>query len=243
MTQPLSSHGTLLQMGDGVGTLGTVSFSGSGLDDMTKSNPEAFYDGHEDITVRVAIDGTGATDTFKWSFDNGVTWRAETVPIPGAATPYLLDDGIYIEFAAVTGHTITDYWSFTAVPVFTTIAEVVDIKGPSIAQSVFDAPSQSTTWMKRVAGITNAGEVTFDVNFIPKDATHDGTTGLLSIAGSLVDTAFALLFNDAGTGTKSAWRFSAYLTGFDSDEPVDGILKASATLNINGEPKFLKGTS
>lgn len=125
---------------------------------------------------------------------------------------------------------------------YTTVAEVVDIKGPSINQSVFDAPSQSTTWMKRVAGIANAGEISFDINFIPKDPTHDNSTGVLSTIGSLTPYGWKLVFNDAGTGTASYWTVDAFTTGFDMDEPVDGILKASLTLTINGEPVMTKGT-
>jgi len=126
---------------------------------------------------------------------------------------------------------------------YTTIAEVVDIGGPTFSQSVFDAPSQEVTWQKRVAGIVSAGEVTFGLNFIPKDGTHDDSTGLLSLLGSIDVTGFKLLFNDAGTGTKSEWAFNAFLTGFEHDLPVDGIAMANVTLTINGQPTFTKGTS
>jgi hypothetical protein len=125
---------------------------------------------------------------------------------------------------------------------YTTIAEVVDLSGPSIEQATHDAPSQDITWMKRVAGLVSAGEVTFDVNFIPKDSTHDMTTGLLSIIGSQDVTGWQLVYNDAGAGTASQWTFDAYCTGFNQDVPVDGILKASITLQINGQPTFTKGT-
>lgn len=126
---------------------------------------------------------------------------------------------------------------------FTTVAEVVDVSGPSFSQATHDAPSQDITWMKAVAGLVTAGEVTFDVNFIPKDGTHDDSTGLLSALGSLDPYGWQLIFNDAGTGTKSQWGFDAYMVGFDHDIPVDGILKASVTLKCNGQPTFTKGTS
>jgi hypothetical protein len=126
---------------------------------------------------------------------------------------------------------------------YTTIAEVVDISGPSFSQSTFDAPSQDTTWMKRVAGIVTGGEVSFTINFIPKDATHDDSTGILSALGSLDVYGYKLVFNDAGTGTASAWTFDAFITGFEHNEPVDGILQADCTLTLNGQPVFAKGTS
>lgn len=125
---------------------------------------------------------------------------------------------------------------------YTTIAEVVDISGPSIEQATHEAPSQDITWMKKVAGLVTAGQLTFDVNFIPKDATHDDATGLLSLLGLQTVTGWQLTFNDAGTGTASKWEFDAYMVGFDHDIPVDGILKSSVTLEINGQPTFTKGT-
>jgi hypothetical protein len=241
MTQPLSSHGTLLKMGDGAGSLGSVSFTGSGTDDMTL-DAAAAYQGHLSTTYRVEIDGTGTPDTFKWSRDQGVTWEAENVPIAGAATEMELEFGVLIEFAATTGHTSGDYWEFTAAPVLTTVAEIVDIGGPSNEQAVHDAPSQDITWMKKVAGLVTAGEVSLGVNLIPKDATHDATTGLLSLLGLQYTTAWQLIYNDAGAGTASVWNFSAYMTAFDQDAPVDGILAAAVTLNINGIPQFVEGS-
>ncbi len=241
MTQPLSSHGTLLKMGDGTGTTGTPTLVGSGLDDLTM-DAASVYQGHRSVTYRVHIDGTGATDTFKWSRDDGVTWEAEEVPIAGAATAMELELGLLIEFAAITGHTLDDYWTIAVAPVFTTIAEVVDASGPGIEQATHDAPSQDITWMKRVAGLVSAGDHTFDVNFIPKDATHDGTTGLVSLIGLQYTTAWQIIYNDAGGGTASQWVLSAYLVTFGEDIPVDGILKSSVTLKINGQPDFIEGS-
>jgi hypothetical protein len=126
---------------------------------------------------------------------------------------------------------------------YTTVAEVVDVGGPSFSQATHDAPSQDITWMKAVAGLVSAGELSADINFIPKDATHDDTTGVLSCLGSINVYGWKLVFNDAGTGTASAWTFDAYMVGFDHDIPVDGILKASLTLKLNGQPVFAKGTS
>lgn len=241
MTQPLSSHGTILKMGDGVGTVGTPTLVGSGLDDLTMDAASVFQ-GHLSETYRVEIDLADTVDTFKWSNDDGVTWQAENIPIAGAATAMQLELGLLIEFAAITGHTLGDYWTITTAPVFTAVAEVVDSAGPGIEQATHDAPSQETTWMKRVAGIVSAGDYTFDVNFIPKDATHDDSTGLVSLLGLQYTTAWQLVYNDAAAGTSSDWVFSGYLVTFGEDIPVDGILKSSVTVKINGEPKFNKGT-
>ena len=228
-------------MGDGIGTVGSPTLVGTGLDDLTM-DAASVYRGAESDTYRVYIDSVGTTDTYKWSRDDGVTWEAEEVPIAGAATAMELEFGLLIEFAAITGHTETEYWTITVAPAFTAVAELVDSAGPSFEQTITDAPSQADTWVKKVAGMMKAKETTFDINLIPKDATHDKTTGLLSLLGLLYTTAWQLLYNDAGAGTVSEWVFDAFLVAYDPDNPVDGVLKASITLGINGEPAFTEGS-
>lgn len=225
----------------GASTFGAVAFTGSGLDDMTKSS-SARYNNYPDRTYRIQIDANGTPDTFSWSRDGTTSWVQTAVPIPGAGQGIELEDGVVVEFAATTGHTIGDYWTMDASQTYTNVAEVVDTSGPSIEQATHEAPSQDITWMKKVAGLVTAGQVTFDVNFIPKDSTHDDATGLLSLIGLQYVTWWELVFNDAGVGTPSKWDFSAYCVTFDHDIPVDGILKSSVTLEINGQPVFTKGT-
>ena len=213
----------------------------TGLDDLTMDGASV-YQGHRTAAYWVEIDLADTIDTYKWSRDGGVTWEAENIPIAGAATAMELELGLLIEFAAITGHTLGDYWTIAVAPVFTTIAEVVDAAGPGIEQATHDAPSQDITWMKRVAGLVSAGDHTFDVNFIPKDATHDGTPGLVALLGLQFTTAWQIIYNDAGGGTARQWVLSAFLVTFGEDIPVDGILKSSVTLKINGMPDFIKGT-
>lgn len=86
---------------------------GGGLDDMT-FGASNLYTGPLDIAYEVEIDGTGATDTFKWSRDGGVSWIATGINIPGAGTEYELEDGVWVKFAAITGHASGDNWAFTA---------------------------------------------------------------------------------------------------------------------------------
>jgi len=88
--------------------VGTVTFTGSGLDDATSGG---MFKGGSGKEYQVAIDGTGSPDTFKWSDDGGTTFNATTVNITGSAQQ--LNDGVTITFTATTGHTSTDKWDFT----------------------------------------------------------------------------------------------------------------------------------
>jgi hypothetical protein len=82
-------------------------FTGSGLDDMTFSGTYS-GDAATEITYKVVIDANGTPDTFEWFKDN--VSQASGVAITGAVQP--LDLGFTVEFAATTGHTISDQWTW-----------------------------------------------------------------------------------------------------------------------------------
>lgn len=91
------------------GYVGTITQSGVGLSDISVCGNYTHDD--TDTAFKIQIDGTGATNTFKWSDDGGATWDASTVSMTGSWQ--LLSHGIYIKFAAITGHTNANYWTFT----------------------------------------------------------------------------------------------------------------------------------
>lgn len=90
---------------------GPDTFSGV-LDDITIGGT---YVGHGKKTqYKVEIDATGSPDTFKWSDDDGVTWKETGVSCVGVGSPYTLEEGITVYWAAITGHTLGDNWSWDA---------------------------------------------------------------------------------------------------------------------------------
>jgi predicted secreted protein len=88
-------------------------------------------------------------------------------------------------------------------------------------------------WREYVGTLLSAGEITFDLNFVPTDATHNPSTGLIADLKNRVKRNFKLVFPDAGATT---WSFAALVTGFEPEESVDGILNASVTLQVTGQP-------
>lgn len=101
----------LWYVGEYILTQSIVTHGGSGLDDITVSGD---FTGSGEVAYKVAIDGTSTTNTFKWSDDGGLTWDATTVSMTGSAQT--LNNGMTLTFAATTGHTLYDYWTFTVSP-------------------------------------------------------------------------------------------------------------------------------
>lgn len=84
-----------------------ILFSGSGLNDMTVSGLTMKTPA---LTYVVKVSTASTTDKFDWSDDGGVTWDATAVSMTAAAQH--LNNGVYVTFAAKTGHTATDQWTF-----------------------------------------------------------------------------------------------------------------------------------
>lgn len=93
----------------GVATVPPVIFIGSGLDDAVSGG---LYTNFEPANYIIQIDSLGTPDTFRIKKDNQVI--ASLIPIDGSAQVIL--DGITIQFAATTGHTLNDRWLVPATP-------------------------------------------------------------------------------------------------------------------------------
>lgn len=125
---------------------------------------------------------------------------------------------------------------------FATIAEVKDITGPAMSLDVIDVTNQDSpdAYEEIIPSIRRGGEVDFDVNFVPTDATHDDSTGLVYLANNKIKRAYRLLLND---DVSSYFRFTAYVIGFQIKAPVAGVLAGTTKLRITAKPVLVAGGS
>ena len=123
--------------------------------------------------------------------------------------------------------------------VFTTIAEIRSLGGPSMQADVLDATvhNQATPWREFISGLLDAGELQLEINFIPTGATHTAAAagGLLYNMRNRIQANYQMVFPDSGGTT---WTIPAIVTGFDMNADPSEILSASVTLKINGAPTF-----
>ncbi len=120
---------------------------------------------------------------------------------------------------------------------FTTIAQVVNIGGPTLAQEPLDVThhSSSSGWREFIGGLKDGGEISLEINFDPGNATHDETTGLQAELANGSSKNYRLEFPDTGA-TKIT--FAALVTAFEQSAPVDGKLSANVTLKVTGLPTW-----
>jgi pyrrolidone-carboxylate peptidase len=88
--------------------IAVINFTGTGVNDL---RTRGVYRGTTTSTYEIEIDGTGATDTFKWKKDSGSYTNNVSIVSP----EQVLDEGIIIRFDTLTGHTLGDKWTFNVV--------------------------------------------------------------------------------------------------------------------------------
>ncbi|MFA5162091.1 MAG: phage tail tube protein [Elusimicrobiales bacterium] len=116
--------------------------------------------------------------------------------------------------------------------VFSDIAAVSKVGGPGVSLDTIDVTADDSPggYKEYAAGLLDAGEIKLELNFLPANASQ---TGLLTALTSRAAKNFKLVFPDTANTT---WSFSAFVTNFEPDAPVDGKLAASVTLKITGQP-------
>lgn len=116
-------------------------------------------------------------------------------------------------------------------PVFTELANVTSISGPSFSRNVYDTTAHDSVdgWMEFIGGLRDAGELSFDLNWNPGNTTH---ASLFSDLNDTVPRAYKLVL----AGDIAEFAFTALLTGFDVGLPVDEKLTAAVTFKLTGKP-------
>ncbi len=121
--------------------------------------------------------------------------------------------------------------------VFTTIAEVRSISGPSAAVEVIDVTNHDSTSATRekVPGLIDPGQLTFDINFQPTEATHDDATGLIQEFETRATSNYRIVFPSP---VVHEFGLAAFVTGLPMNFPTDEVITANVTLEISGAIDF-----
>ena len=112
---------------------------------------------------------------------------------------------------------------------FATITEVKTFSGPAGSASVIDVTDLSSTAKEKRLGLADEGQLSFTINFIPKNTQH---ALLRTRRDNRTLSNFKLQFTDSSPA--SVWSFSAYVQGFSVSGAVDNVVEATITLEITG---------
>ncbi len=117
---------------------------------------------------------------------------------------------------------------------WTTLTEVKDIKGPAQSLETDEITNQSSPnfYKEFIATVLDGGDVTFQCVLVPGDATQDSVSGLLSWMQGRGLQYWQLV--PPGTYSSHVSSFQAYVTKWDTGEPVAKHATLDVTLRITG---------
>lgn len=110
--------------------------------------------------------------------------------------------------------------------VFTALAEVLDVTPPSDAVDIIEVTHMTSPDRTKefIAGLTDPGECSFDINFLP-GAGDD--TALQAKRQTATVSNYRITFPNAAT-----WTFAGILTGYSPTAPVNDRMTASVTFKL-----------
>lgn len=112
---------------------------------------------------------------------------------------------------------------------FTDIAELGDITPPETSRNEFDSTTQNENIDSFILGVLRRSALTFPLNFIPSNNTHDHVTGLYKLQADNVMTGWRNTYPD---GTE--WIMSGQVQALKPAAPVDGKLAMDVTIRMSG---------
>jgi hypothetical protein len=117
---------------------------------------------------------------------------------------------------------------------YTTLAEVQDVKGPPAILEHDEVTNQSSpnAYKEFITTVIDGGEVTFQANFIPGDATQNSTTGLLAWLQGRGIQDWQIV--PPAPNAAHTILFTAYVTKWEPNFPVAKHADLSITLKVTG---------
>jgi hypothetical protein len=112
---------------------------------------------------------------------------------------------------------------------FSPIAELRDITPPALTRNELETTTHNEQDDAYLVGIRRHGTMTFMVNFVPDNASHDEATGLQQAWLEGTRDIYRITYPD---GTR--WIFSGFVTNFAPSANVDSVLTADVTVRPTG---------
>ena len=119
------------------------------------------------------------------------------------------------------------------------IPNVTNVGGPNFTKAEIDVTSmEDTAKTYKAAALSDAGQLTLGLQFVPTNATHNYIVGQCANVGTTSDL-FKIKFSD---GTN--WRFTGSFLTFNitNADPAQGINTAEASVRLSGAVVFASGS-
>lgn len=121
----------------------------------------------------------------------------------------------------------------TPTEAFTAVAEIKDIDGPNLTRDSIETTSQDSTdgWREYIPGWRDGDTITVQANWLPSDATHDGTTGMLSHFNDDDNHNYQIV---TPTAVNKTIAFAGHITGMPISIPMENQGQIEFQIKISG---------
>lgn len=113
--------------------------------------------------------------------------------------------------------------------VYTTVAGVTNVSGPSGSRAVIDKTTLADTARQKEVGIADYGQYTFDLVFDRDEATN---VTLDTLFASGASNNFKLVVG--GESPNDVYSFAGFVLNLSKTFQIDDVVRASVTIEIDG---------
>lgn len=119
---------------------------------------------------------------------------------------------------------------------FVNIAELRNITPPGLTRNTLETTTHNEEDDSYIVGIRRHGDLTFMINFVPGNATHNEVAGLQFKWFTGSRDIYRLRYP-----TGNAWLFSGFVSNIGPSAPVDDVLTADVTIRPTGRHDWATG--
>lgn len=113
---------------------------------------------------------------------------------------------------------------------FTNIAELRNITVPALTRNTLETTTHNEGDDSYIVGIRRHSDMTFQVNFVPTNPTHDHMTGLQKAWFDGTRDIYKVTYPDG-----TSWLFSGFVSNLGATANVDEVLTADVTIRPTGK--------
>jgi hypothetical protein len=114
----------------------------------------------------------------------------------------------------------------------TPVIEVIKIAGPLMKSDIKEVSNMGSpnTYKEFIAGLRDGGTITWEGNYIPKDAS------ILPIKGTDFDAGTSSSWTIVIAGSLGTWTMTCLVQDIAPAYPVDDRITYAGTLKVTGKP-------
>jgi hypothetical protein len=146
-----------------------------------------------------------------------------------------------VQVTAAPGPTFTaiflnSHGTSISIALMVPIIELVKVAGPLMKSDIKEVSNMGSPniYKEFIAGLRDGGTVTFEGNYLPKEATLSQQTLRTDFEGGIV--SYWCINPGGGPAGTGIWTFTALVQDIAPSYPVDDRITFTATLKITGKP-------